>query len=396
MLHSRSYLHPFPARMAPKLALNAISHFNAGSVIVDPMVGSGTVAMTAVAAGHHFFGYDLDPLAILIAEVSTSKLDHEKVASLAHLVLDRATRSRANPADLPWIRANDETCKFVEFWFADKQRDALSSIALQLDSLDCPENCIEVKALKIALSRIIVTKESQASLARDTSHSRPHRVATTSDYDVYKGFNQSVSQLLNRHSKLEIAGRAIIERGDARNIISMESGACDAIVSSPPYLNAIDYLRGHKLSLVWLGFSIPQIRQIRSMSVGAERASSESADTVEKVITGFGNISNLATRQKAMISRYAIDLHKITEEAARILKGGGTALYVMGNSCLKGVYIDNASALVNAATLSGLKLVERTEREIPPGNRYLPTPSDNNSLAARMRKEIVLTFQKTA
>jgi len=396
MLHSRSYLHPFPARMAPSIALEEIERFNAGSIVVDPMVGSGTVAMTAVAAGHQFYGFDLDPLATLIALVSTSRLDHDRVRSLSEKIIQLARSNLASPADLPWVKAEDETHKFIEFWFADKQRQALSSIAIELDRFNQNEPSKEVDALKVALSRIIVTKESKASLARDTSHSRPHRVATTSDYDVFKGFGQSVTQILQRHSKLRIVGDATIERGDARKIGSIGDGFCDAIVSSPPYLNAIDYLRGHKLSLVWLGFTIPQIRQLRSMSVGAERATTESAEKVSKVLAGFGDISNLAPRQKAMISRYAIDLHRLSKEAERILRPNGTALYVMGNSCLKSVYVDNASALTNAAELAGLTLLGRSEREIPLGSRYLPTPKGNNALASRMRKEIVLKFQKVA
>ena len=33
----------------------------------------------------------------------------------------------------------------------------------------------------------------------------------------------------------------------------MQQGSVDLTVTSPPYLNAIDYLRGHKMSLVWMG-----------------------------------------------------------------------------------------------------------------------------------------------
>lgn len=396
MLHSRSYLHPFPARMAPNIALEAVEQFEPGSVVVDPMVGSGTVAMTAVATGHRFIGFDLDPLATLIAQVSTNHLNQDKVLRLSQLVLAQARKSSIMPADLPWVQDGDETDRFMGFWFADRQRNALAGIALELDRLERSEASLELCALKLALSRIIVTKESKASLARDTSHSRPHRVATTSDYDVCRGFEQSVLQLLQRHAKLKISGESTIVRGDARRLHSLEDSSCDAIVSSPPYLNAIDYLRGHKLSLVWLGYTIPQIRELRSTSVGAERATVESTKAVEDVISAFGELDGLATRQKAMISRYALDLQRVSAEAARILKPGGTALYVMGNSCLKNVYINNASALAEAAKMSSLKLISRTEREIPAGSRYLPMPSDKNALAARMRKEIILTFKKVA
>ena len=394
MLHSRSFLHPFPARMAPYIALEAVKSFEPGSVVIDPMVGSGTVAITAVAAGHQFYGFDIDPLAALIAQVSTSHINYVRLRHLSNVVVKNARSSCAQPEDLPWIEKDDETYKFLEFWFAEKQRNELARLALQLQTLSKSNPCVEVDALKVSLSRIIVTKESKASLARDTSHSRPHRVSRLSKYDVLKGFEQSVSQLISRHSNLTISGESTIEIGDARNIDTIENSTCDAIVSSPPYLNAIDYLRGHKLSLVWLGYTIPQIRYLRSSSVGAERSTTESTQALSHILSGFGDISSLVARQQAMISRYALDLYKLAKEAERILKPSGTALYVMGNSCLKGVYIDNASALSIAANAVGLQIIDRSERDIPLATRYLPTPKGNNSLASRMRKEIILKFKK--
>ncbi len=382
--------------MAPNLALDAISGFEAGSTIADPMVGSGTVAMTAVAAGHKFVGFDLDPLATLIARVSTSTFDHDRVSTLAEQIAGSSYAQQVAPTDLPWVEVNDETHKFIKFWFGERQQTDLAQLALQIHQLDQEEPGTEVDALKVALSRIIVTKESKASLARDTSHSRPHKVADDSDFDVIKGFRLSVSQLLRRHSNLSIVGQADISRGDARNLISLSDGQCDAIVSSPPYLNAIDYLRGHKLSLVWLGYTIPQIRRMRSNSVGAERASEETTDSVQSILESFGDLSMLASRQRGMVARYAIDLSRVAREASRILKPNGTALYVMGNSCLKKVYIDNAAALARAAESAGFQLLDRSERDIPSNNRYLPTPSDDGALASRMRKEIVLRFRKAA
>ena len=39
---------------------------------------------------------------------------------------------------------------------------------------------------------------------------------------------------------------------------------------SPPYLTAIDYLRGHRLALVWFGSGILDQRSVRAGSIGAE------------------------------------------------------------------------------------------------------------------------------
>ena len=39
-------IHPFPARMAPELALQSLGLLESG-VVLDPMTGSGTVARVA-------------------------------------------------------------------------------------------------------------------------------------------------------------------------------------------------------------------------------------------------------------------------------------------------------------------------------------------------------------
>jgi hypothetical protein len=94
-----------------------------------------------------------------------------------------------------------------------------------------------------------------------------------------------------------------------------------------------------------------------------------------------------------MIQRYAIDLQDMLVEVERVLKLGATATFVMGNSCLKGVYIQNSEGLVAAGDLAGLTEIDRSERDLPNNSRYLPTPASGN-LSKRMRKEVIVTLQK--
>ena len=61
----RNPIHPFPARMAPGIALEALGESKASLRILDPMAGSGTVLAVARSKGHRAFGVDVDPLAVL-------------------------------------------------------------------------------------------------------------------------------------------------------------------------------------------------------------------------------------------------------------------------------------------------------------------------------------------
>lgn len=80
-------------------------------------------------------------------------------------------------------------------------------------------------------------------------------------------------------------------------------------------------------------------------------------------------------------------------EVARVLKPKGKAIFVVGNSCLKGVFIQNSNGVVRAASMVGLRMVHQVERELPTQHRYLPMPANTvEPLGKRMRTETILTF----
>src|SRR5437868_4967490 len=86
----RNPIHPFPARMAPGIALEALGGSRVPLRILDPMAGSGTVLAVARAKGHRAIGVDLDPLAVLLAGVWTRTVDADRVTDKAVEVLRRA------------------------------------------------------------------------------------------------------------------------------------------------------------------------------------------------------------------------------------------------------------------------------------------------------------------
>jgi tRNA G10 N-methylase Trm11 len=382
--------------MAPELALNSLADLPAQSTVLDPMSGSGTVLRQALSLGHNAIGFDMDPLAVLMARVWTTHVDDSMIASEFDSVLSEARTIDLRSTKLPW-QQDEETAAFVRFWFFGPQRRDLTRIAAVLDRRGrahrVPIRRAAVDVLRIALSRIIITKEQCASLARDTSHSRPHRVSESSDFNVFHNFGRSVTQLRKRLLDLPSSGHARIRLGDARKL-RMNDATVDAVVTSPPYLNAIDYLRGHRMSLVWLGYSIEELRRLRSGVIGSERAADSCVrpKDVEAVVRTMCKLSELPARSQQMIFRYAHDVLGMTAQIARVLKPEGKATYVVGNSCLKGIPISNAQGISQAAEMAGMNLVREHTRELPASSRYLPMTS-NGSLSKRMRTETVLTFQ---
>lgn len=387
-------IHPFPARMAPELALSALASLPKGSTVLDPMSGSGTVLRQAGDAGHKGIGFDMDPLAVLMSKVWTTAVDGDVLDRVASTVIGHADRIGLDEIHLPWMDSDPETLKFVAYWFGPEQVKDLRRIAFAIHCFQ-PGGQAEVDALnvvRIALSRIIVTKEAGASLARDTSHSRPHRVCLVSKYDVMPNFYRALKAVKTRLIATPPLNRSQISLGDARAMPTISAGVVDAVLTSPPYLNAIDYLRGHRMSLIWIGYCIGDLRRIRSNSIGAERfPDTPSVEIHSNIRAAMGQIGDLPPRYQGMVDRYAQDVWSMLRETKRVLNEAGRGYFVVGNSCLRGTFIQNSAAVVSAGEFAGLRVVNLYERDLPNASRYLPTPA-GGSLGKRMRTETIITF----
>ena len=380
-------IHPFPARMAPELTCRSLRMVPNDGRILDPMCGSGTVVRAAVESGFQCVGIDIDPLAVLIARAWTTPLDTHQIHVNANHMLQVA---KSLPAGDVEQAPDPETEQFICFWFAPRQRVELARLATALRQQTEPMKSI----LAVALSRIVITKEMMASLARDTSHSRPHKVAVFNDFDVYAGFLRSARYVASRLEPDLIEGQAHILRSDARTLEGIEDDSFDLALTSPPYLNAIDYLRGHRLALVWLGHSLEPLRETRSVSVGAERSlpRKDAPVSVSPFVTEHDG-ATLAPRHWGWIRRYASDMDAVLRQLGRVVKQGGRIVLVLGNSFLRGATIDNAGLIEELAKRIGFQIQGRYTRKIPARRRYLPPPgSGQSALDARMRTETVLTF----
>lgn len=382
--------------MAPELAIAGLKGLNRLGLVLDPMTGSGTVVRQAAAFGHRAIGFDLDPLSVLMSKVWTTPVNDTMIERLATEVLHNAKGLRS--VSLSWIDNDEETKTFIKYWFGKRQRSELRRLAYalsQLDRLRSADKRAAANVLRLALSRIIITKNQGASLARDVSHSRPHKVAEDSTFEVIPAFERSVRHIRRLLAEEPPVGSVDVMIGDARSIKRIGNSEIDAVLTSPPYLNAIDYMRGHRLSLVWLGFRLSDLRRIRSNSIGAERGPdlARSANLFEAIQNAMGSTEELPSRHASMVARYSEDIYRFMSEVARVLKPEGKAIIVVGNSCLKGVFIRNSDGVVRAASMVGLRLLHQVERDLPVQSRYLPIPKQmDEPLGKRMRTENILTF----
>jgi len=396
----RSPIHPFPARMAPGIALDALGESKTPLKVLDPMAGSGTVVAVARANGHRAFGVDLDPLAVLLASVWTRTVDARRVNDKAAEVLDRAKKALGLlPSRLAYpAGSDDETRKFIRYWFDEYARRQLAALSVAISRV---HDRATRDVLWCGFSRLIITKQAGASLAMDLSHSRPHRTFT---YAPVKPFNRFISAVQTVVSNCpqpgsEMLGPAtVVKRGDARKL-DIDDDSIDLVLTSPPYLNAIDYMRCSKFSLVWMGHNVCELRQIRGESVGTEASSEQAMEAmwVQSLIRQLRLKPALASHDQALLATYAWDMGLALAEVSRVLRAAGRAVYVVGDSMIRGTFVRNSAIVTAVAEKHGLLLHSRYSRALPDSRRYLPPPNrgaTNAAMDSRMRREVVLSFKK--
>ena len=360
------------------------------------MSGSGTVLAVARARGHRAIGVDIDPLAVLTSHVWTTAIDPSALQKEAVKVLDMARKAcdvllerNAYPKN-----SDAETRQFIGFWFDGYARRQLASLAAAIGGV---RNVKIRDALWCAFSRLIIAKRSGASLAMDLSHSRPHKVFKRAPSEPFCRFLLAVERVASScvDSRLHDPEPAVcVLEGDARRL-PLGDRSIDLILTSPPYLNAIDYLRCSKFSLVWMGHSIEDVRHLRSTSVGTEVGKYEHGGEVQSILTRINLQPKLQPRQKAILVRYIDDMRQVVCETARVLTDNGQAVYVVGENTVHGTFICNSLIVEELANNAGLRCTARRSRELPANRRYLPPPSAQTAaFDGRIRREVIITLKK--
>jgi hypothetical protein len=366
------------------------------SLVLDPMMGSGTVLAMARANGHRGIGFDTDPLAVLISRVWTTAFDPQEIRDEASIVLTNARGDFKNltVGDAYPATADEETAQFLRYWFDGYARRQLAALSIAIERV---KSEVTRNALWCAFSRLIISKQSGASRAMDLSHSRPHR---TFDVAPEKPFNKFLSAVervtangIDKNSA-NTGHEPSIRMGDARQM-PLENNSVDLVLTSPPYLNAIDYMRCSKFSLVWMGYKIADLRQVRTDSVGTE-AGDEALDDdkeVRSIIDALKLRPRLEKRHERILGRYIHDMRGAIGEVGRVLSKTGKAVYVVGENTLRGTYIRTSIIVTSLGELAGLCLKERRRRTLPANRRYMPPPSGaGGAMNSRMRREVVLSF----
>jgi DNA modification methylase len=397
LIHS---LHAFAAKFPPQLPRYFIQGLTIpGETVLDPMVGSGVTLVEAWLQDRNAIGVDLDPLARLISRVRTRQYVTQTVDEVGHQIISNAKKLiQLTYFPQTFLEQYDNATKtFIDYWFTSSVQIELAALVLAIRE-QTDEYLREL--FYMILSSIIITKSGGVSLARDLAHTRPHKVDDKIPKSAIALFSSQLIKAIKAIKEIEFLhkGCSSVISGDCRSL-PLLSGSVDLIVTSPPYANAIDYMRANKFSLVWLGEDIKTLSLLRSRYIGSEKwGNGYSVELPIDIKHTLDLLEQKDASKTRVLKKYYYDMELAIREMYRVLKPERAAIIVVGPSTMRGLKIETHNHLALIAAKSGFKVVNNVRRALDRNRRMMPvglTHNPNSIIEQRMHEEFVIGLVKT-
>lgn len=355
-------LGKYPSKFFPEIPRWAINEFsNPGDTILDPFVGSGTTCVESMLLSRNSLGVDISPYACLLTEAKTLKVSENaliKSASIISSYLD-------SPHKIP--KANRKSFEKDSFWFNLDYLEQIESIR-QLILEEVPTNMQKffIACLSTTIKPSSYLDESQIKVKRDA---KKLVNGTLSPIELMKNSLPKYIKnliLFNSMLKANVTTRVVNASADNLDSNHIMSNSVDLIVTSPPYINAMNYPMTHRYENLLLDLvDFSENIEHQTKYFGTERVYSKSYSELRELNSSLScstyinpkleEIYNKEKKRSYIAYNYFENMYKSFESCVDILKPGGKIVLVVGTNTIRGVDIDTFNILVSMLQDLGLK-----------------------------------------
>jgi DNA modification methylase len=357
----------YPSKFVPAVPRWAIDTFTkAGDVVFDPFSGSGTTSVEAVLLGRNAMAADVSPFACLATEAKTTRVAPSEARSAVEGLL-----SRLSQGSLPKTRGL--RFDLDSFWFDLRHLDEFESIRRYI-TLEVAAELQSFLLLCLAGSvrKFGYQDEAQIKVKRDAK-----KVASgtpSPSQILLKSLPKQLDRLLSFLASADPDVTSKVYRTSASEPIpGLESA--DLVVTSPPYINAMNYPMTHRYENILLGL-VPAAsnRQHETEYFGSERVKAEGYRHLHQVPSewacaatlnrALAEIHESEPKRSFICFKYFEGMRAAFELWANTLKPGARVALVCGRNKIRGVPIDTVGFLGSFFEDVGFKTLTSFEYEI--------------------------------
>lgn len=322
--------HSYPARFIPQIPKTFIKLYTKESdIVIDPFCGCGTTIAEAYLSGRASIGNDFNPLACLITKVKARLVPAEEVNVLQKKVIDIKRYVDSDHRRYEYRRKLPK--RNISNLF---NRDMINELCLIKEGLD------EIKEMERAYELALVALSSTIWAV----------IESENGIDIFSNFYNKISSMLETIQKMRILvtkePEVTVLNGDARSL-QIESSISPLIVTSPPYVNALDYYRVHMYNMLWLGMNIDVFKKHE-----------------------IGGHSHFIANRFRLLTEYLADMLRSMIEMNRVLKRRGICVIAIGNSSLEYELIESYKHFLAFAKYLNLKPIKTIFRNIDTNKKY--------------------------
>ncbi len=262
----------YPAKFIPQVVRYAIDTYTKETDwIVDPFAGSGTVGVEAYLCKRNAVLLDLN---LLLNHIMPLKVYREKERlRKEHLfkLLDSMQKNEKHRFAPSWSN--------VEYWYAPEILALLSQYWGFIHNIDQNVYTSIIKSTLLKVSkRFSYTEHRTPKLARskrklaeieqllnENWREQLNEIVYNHSFKTLKSINNFITLTQHHQNKIDFRGGVDSSYADMPR-------ECDALITSPPYLQAQEYIRSTKLYLYWLGHTDEEIQTLSRLEIPYRKA----------------------------------------------------------------------------------------------------------------------------
>ena len=366
--HTHSY-HRYPAKFIPQIVDKLVSKYTkTGDVVMDPFGGCGTTLVESKLLGRKSIGVDVNPVAKLITQVKTTPIKPEVLRKEVERVLlklkEYSPKTRTNRT---WRHDR------LDYWFNKEivhELDYIYSVIKNTGNERVRKMFLVAFSHNLKNSSKWLMKSIKPTIDKGKIPQSPRKSFTRHLNSMVKKNTQYFEDLQDK-GYLDISTK--MYRTDATKSLPVEDNSVNLIVTSPPYVTSYEYADLHQLSLLWFGDDpdfkswskyLNEFSNFKKKFIGTKHKHKNSTEYNSPIANKI--VNKLATKNRPLsvsVGNYFADMNLAFSEMYRVLKRGGHASIVIGNTRLKDVDILNAEAATEQMLRIGFRKVTLIKRE---------------------------------